>query len=513
MRFPAVFLLALLTAAFPASADIYIISFDKSVREQSATGRIMLFFITESGRYWDRQRPIDGPFFEKPQPIASIGVSDLQPGQEARIDTSIFSFPQPLSELQGTVRVQAILDLHDNPERSHTDGPENLFSDVMTFELSRDRDDVHRIKLNNVIEPLTLPVDEENLRWIEMRSEILSSVYGRDVFHRAGVALPPGHADASHPRQTWPAIYVIPGYGGRHEAARMYAAMFQRPSVADTGPMAVYIVLDPESPLGHHGFTDSPNHGPRGTALTREFIPYLEERFRLVATPEARIVTGHSSGGWTSLWLQLNWPEVFGACFSSAPDPIDFTAFQMSNIYKDESMYVMADSSDTPSYRQAAGAEDRVAMTVRQECLMEFAMHPLGGSGQQWDAWMAMFSPRDPETGFPKRLFDPRTGVIDRDVAGAWQQFDMARMVNENWDHFGPIVTQRVRLVCGKRDNYYLQRAVQQFKEMIEQRGEHDGPGYIFLHEQADHSSIIRFTFQRWNREMREHLRNHDLQD
>jgi len=46
-----------------------------------------------------------------------------------------------------------------------------------------------------------------------------------------------------------------------------------------------------------------PGDRPRGEALVKEFIPYLESQFHLIAKPEARIVTGHSSGGWSSLWL------------------------------------------------------------------------------------------------------------------------------------------------------------------------------------------------------------------
>lgn len=515
MRVSNLAVLALAAVCASAAADTYTVTFDRSVRDTPATGRLMLFFITETGPAWERQRPIDAPFYEAPQPIASVAVENLKPGEVIVLDGSAIAFPMPLNELHGTARVQALLDLHDNPQRSHTSGPGNLYSDIITVELSRDRDDSHHLILSNVVRPRPLPAEQSNLKWIEFRSDLLSEFYGRDVYHRAGVALPLPYLDEDHPRQQWPAIYVIPGYGGRHEAALTYASMFRTHGIEEIAPMAVSIVLDPESPLGHHGFVDSPNNGPRGTALVTEFIPHLEQLFRLAPEPEGRIVTGHSSGGWTSLWLQLNWPDVFGACFSSAPDPIDFSAFQVSNLYEDENVYVRADGSETPSYRMIRGLDEEfVLMTVRAECLMEHAMHPLGGSGQQWDAWMAMFSPRDEKTGFPKRMYDPLTGKIERNVVRHWEQFDITRMVRDDWDRYGPIITQRVRLACGMLDHFYLERAVVRFKAMVQQQaGDHAGPGYILLHETADHYNLMAHIYQRWNREMREHLRSHGLHD
>jgi len=297
--------------------------------------------------------------------------------------------------------------------------------------------------------------------------------------------------------------------------AGSYASMLRTRGVDEIAPIAVHIVLDPESPLGHHGFVDSPNHGPRGTALVTELIPWLEARFALEARQEARLVTGHSSGGWTSLWLQLNWPDVFGGCWSSAPDPVDFSAFQMSDIYKDESIYVAPDGSEQPSYRELVSAENDmvVRMTVRDECLMEYAIHPLGGSGEQWDAWEAMFSPFDPETGYPKRMFDRRTGAIDREIVNtSWAAFDMTRRIDRDWERYGPIVIGRVRLFCGELDNYYLERAVERFGAVVaKRRGDLEGPGYVELIPDQTHSTILRFMTQRIGREMREHLERHDL--
>ena len=39
-------------------------------------------------------------------------------------------------------------------------------------------------------------------------------------------------------------------------------------------------------------------------------IPALEKQFRAVGKPGGRFVTGHSSGGWSSLWLQVTYTVI-----------------------------------------------------------------------------------------------------------------------------------------------------------------------------------------------------------
>src|SRR5262249_18592568 len=141
---------------------------------------------------------------------------------------------------------------------------------------------------------------------------------------RAGVILPEG--DPSTKR---PTLYIIPGFGGDH---------FMAPTIASSrrlkfGADMIRVVLDPDCGTGHHVFADSAFNGPRGRALVEELIPYIERTFPALAEPRARRVNGHSSGGWSSLWLQVTSPDTFGGVWSTSPDPVDFRDFQKIDLY------------------------------------------------------------------------------------------------------------------------------------------------------------------------------------
>ncbi len=131
---PIILAAGLLTAS--AHADTYSITLAESLFEgdggvsggegaEGISGRLMVFFITEEGRRWSRRSPISGPFFSKPQPIASVEVKGLMPGASVVVENWESSFPDDLDSLDGPVRIQAILDL-DHTMRSHETGPGNF---------------------------------------------------------------------------------------------------------------------------------------------------------------------------------------------------------------------------------------------------------------------------------------------------------------------------------------------------------------------------------------------------
>jgi len=508
-----------------ASADLsFQVRFDKSVRADAATGRLVVYLIREGADVGNRE-PADGPFFEDPQPMFAIDVKDLAPGVAAEVEAGATAFPVNLNELPaGSYRVQAVLDLARlNSSWKREAG--NLSSKVIPVVVSADRASNKPVEIElteAAIASANTLAKGDGVEPFEIRSQLLSAFRGYEVMLRAGVVLPVDY----DPKRQYAAVYEVPGFGGDHSSAASTARMFKRvPATQPAGQLArnvFWIVLDSEGPNGHHLFANSANNGPVGDALVRELIPALEKKYNLIAQPSARLLRGHSSGGWSTLWLATQYPETFGATWSSSPDPVDFRRFQLIDVYKAMNAYFekprsggpleptpTASNKDKPLPSYRSGGKE--LMTILEENRMEEVLGPDNTSGQQWDSWFAAFGPRS-DRGTPAPLWDASTGVIDHVVAESFRKYDLAELLRKNPAKYGPIFKQRVRLIVGDADNYYLNEAVALLKPEVEKLNFIDLPegpdGYIKIVQGKDHGSIYATKeMQSIPLEMLEHLK------
>ena len=512
----------LASGAASAAPPALSVGFDAAVRNEPATGRLVVYLIREGARLGPQAQPADGPFWHDQQPMFGVDLKDLAPNTAVVIDDNATSFPDVYSRLApGTYRVQAVLDLHrDNSDWREEQG--NLYSDVrsLTVEPGAARPDPVRIILRRAVEPREWPA-VPGVERFEMRSALLSDFHGRDVMLRAGVVLP----TALEPDRRYPAVYEVPGFGG--DARGALGTAQARPRIPAGTPAAAlaaaafWITLDPESGNGHTLFADSANNGPWGRALTEELIPALEAKYPLAASPDARLLRGHSSGGWSTLWLAITYPDTFGAAWPSSPDPVDFRRLQLPDIYKQKNIFTRLDIDDfptpplttdlpqIPAYRM----NSTPVMTTRQENLMEQVLGVDNTSGQQWDSWFAVFGPRN-EGGNPAALFDPVTGRIDHAIAEQYRKYDIADLVRRDPGRLAPIFRERIRLVVGEQDNFYLNEAVALLKadlDAIPMDGQ-TGPGYIKIVQGKDHGSVFGTPeVQSFPAEMLAHLSAHGL--
>lgn len=529
-------LAALFAAAALAGQPVFEVSFDRAVRTEPATGRLIVYLIQSGSAVDPSAQPADGPFWHCPQPMYGAVVSSLAPGTPALVDDHATSFPGPLSSLPpGSYRAQAVLDSHQD-DSSWRREPGNLFSEPVTFTIEPDRPVRIPIKLTGIVKPRTLP-DVPGVELFEVRSKLLSDFASRDISLRAGVILPARR----DPSRSYAAIYEIPGFGGDHEAAweRFHPYRARLPAKSPWIALrenAFYIILNPESGNGHTLFADSANNGPRGRALIEELLPALEAKYNLIARPEARLLRGHSSGGWAALWLAITYPDTFGACWASSPDPVDFRRFQLPDIYADRSMYdigalelarpplnryappsFLLESSVPDGPRDIASTRDngKPAMSIRTENAIEEVLGPDNTSGQQWDSWQAVWGPRN-ERGHPAALYDPFSGRIDRAIAGLYRAYDIAERLRADPGRVGLIFHQRIRLLVGGQDTYFLNEAVALLKPEVEKLSFFHYPegrgGYIKILPDADHGSIFQLKeLSGIPQEMADHLDRHHL--
>jgi S-formylglutathione hydrolase FrmB len=444
-----------LAARVIAGPPEFEITFDKAVRAEPYTGRVYIVTTTHA-----RQSPLEGVNWFDTQPFFAQEVETWAPGEVLRFESErCLGYPDDLARLPaGSYRVQAVLDLNG---WSHDvlQAPGNGVSDVVKLVHDPERPGKAKLHISRTLPPLRL-VDTDDLKYVRLLSDSLTRFYGHYVHMYASVALPEAYERDKTRR--FPALYVVPGFGGTIRDENTPQMM--RGLLHNAGFEAVVIYLDADCPTGHHVFADSANNGPWGTALVSELIPYLEQRFRLLAETDARYVTGVSSGGWSSLWLQITYPETFGGVWSISPDPVDFSAFQQVDIY-DPNENFLWDSRGELRCCSRPMMFGR-ALVLRDFCRMEEVL----GRGGQFQSFDAVFSPRGPD-GKPMPLWDRKTGRIDPQVAEAWKKYDIRWILDANWTALGPRLGGKLHLFCGDQDEFFLERAFVRLRDCLKKLG------------------------------------------
>jgi WD40 repeat protein len=431
------------------------LTFDEKVVSQPFSGRV---FVLAS------RQPIKDlpprPSWFKTEPFFAQDVKNWKPGALLSFGAGALGFPEPLGKLpKGEYWMQAVMDFERGQNAIGSEG--NVFSKATRIELNPTTGGAVKLHLDKVY-PAPAFKEKDRVKLVEVQSQLLSAFHGRPIRLRAGIVLPKSFAKED--KQRYPVVYEIPGFGGTHQGAFFAEAR----NATDVGGVEmIHVVLDPSCPLGHHVFADSENNGPYGRALCEELIPHIEKAFRGIGAPTARFVTGHSSGGWSSLWLQITYPDFFGGVWSTAPDPVDFRDFQKVNIYV-PGTNLFFDERGKP--RPLARRKDKVLLYYKPFSDMEVVM----GRGGQLFSFEAVFSPRGPDNK-PRRLWDRTTGKIDPEVAKTWERYDIRLILERNWASLGPKLAGKLRVYMGSEDNFYLEGATILLKEDAGEAGRRCG--------------------------------------
>jgi hypothetical protein len=381
-------------------------------------------------------------------------------GKPAVIDETCAAFPiASLAALPaGDYSAQAVFDT--NTDLKSVNAPGNLYSAPQRVSVDPDHGGTINIELNKRVPPEELPAATEYVKYEKIQSDLLTRFHRRPIYLRAGIILPRDFQRDTTKR--YPLRVQIGGYGSSFtNAGRMMASgsPFRSYWLSDECPRMILVHLDGDGPFGDCYQVNSDNNGPYGDALTKELIPFIEQKYRGIGSPRTRVLTGGSTGGWVSLALQVFYPDFFNGTWSGFPDGVDFRGFQLINIYQDENAYVNQYGFERPSARNLLG---ETMFTIRHECQMENTIG-LGDSwtmsGEQWGAWNATYGPRGSD-GRPVPLWDPKTGRIDRSVVDHWKKYDLRLVLEQNWRELGPKLKGKIHVWVGEADEYFLNNAV-----------------------------------------------------
>jgi hypothetical protein len=430
----------------------------------------------------------------------AIDIDALAPGKTATIDASATSYPMTLDALPpGEYFAQAVINVYEQVHRADgktlwlpmNDGNIEFFSNAAN-NLYRDVTPVHvsgdgtiKISVAHVIPKYERPKDTEWIKQVSFQSPTLTKFWGRPIFIHASVLLPKGYAE--HPSVSYPSVYTL-GHGEtplsfsttppRNGAPNTVNpatgtesgyATYQKWN-SDNYPRVICITLQQQTPYFPDSYSvNSANNGPYGDAIVQEMIPFLETRFRIIKKPYGRQLEGASTSGWQTLAMQLRHPQFFGGAWIFQPDPIDFTRYQETNIYTDSNAFVLQTGPFTSTERVFQRTPDGQGLfTVRELSRFEATLGSHGRSAYQLEAWEAVYGPTDTD-GYPKPLWDKKTGTIDKNVAAYMRDhgFDLRAYAEKMWPTIGNDLVGKLHFSAGDMDDYWLNLAVYKFEDFL----------------------------------------------
>lgn len=494
LAFVSIFMATKSTAQNTARFEI---SFPASLDKGPIDGRLLLLISTST----------EGePRFQinedlNTQQVFGVDVDAWKAGETKTLDQSAFGYPRrSLADVPpGEYTVQALLHRYETFKRAdgHTvklpmdrgegqqwnSAPGNLYSTPKRMRI--DGNTPIAITLDKVIPPIEPPKDTKYIKHIKIQSERLTKFWGRPMYLGAHVLLPEGfdsHPEARYPlvinhghfpsdfgnfREQPPDPNLKPEYSERFKLAgynrivQEQAYQFYKDWTGPNFPRFIIIEIQHANPYYDDSYAvNSANLGPYGDAITYELIPEIEKRFRGIGKGWARFLYGGSTGGWEAMAVQMFYPDEYNGSWAACPDPIDFRAYTVVNIYEHENAYY-ADSKwkrmPRPGKRNYLG---ELSATVEDMNQMELALGTNSRSGGQWDIWQAVYSPVGSD-GYPKPIWDKLTGKIDRSVAEYWREnYDLSYILKRDWAKLGPKLAGKLNIYVGEADNYFLNNAV-----------------------------------------------------
>ena len=502
------------------------ISFPATASKEALDGRLLLLISTNNEAEPRLQISED----LTTQQVFGVDVDGWKPDQTKSVDQSAFGYPvRSLSQVKpGEYWVQALLHRYETFKRSdgHTvklpmdrgegqqwsRAPGNLYSAPKQIRIDANTASPVAITLDKVIPPIESPKDTKYIKHIKIQSERLTKFWGRPMHLGAHVLLPEGfdtHPEAHYPlvifhghfpadfggfREQPPDPNLKPDYSDRFKLAgynrivQEHASQFYKEWSGPNFPRFLIVEIQHANPYYDDSYAvNSANLGPYGDAITYELVPEIEKRFRGIGKGWARFLYGGSTGGWEAMAVQVFYPDEYNGSWIACPDPIDFRAYTVVNIYEHENAYY-ADSKwktvPRPGKRNYLG---ELAATVEDMNHMELALGTNSRSGGQWDIWQAVYSPVGSD-GYPKPIWDKLSGKIDRSVAEYWREnYDLGYILKRDWARIGPKLEGKLHVYVGEADNYFLNNAVYLVEDFLKATKNPNYDGLVDYEPRAEH--------------------------
>jgi S-formylglutathione hydrolase FrmB len=303
-------------------------------------------------------------------------------------------------------------------------------------------------------EPRSGRFEEHEIEGAALRGNALGDPVTRPVW----VYLPPAYD--REPARRFPSLYVIQGLTGQVDMWRNRSAF--RPSwperldglfASGDAPPCVVVHVDCWTSIGGSQFLDSPGTGRYHTYLCEDVVPWVDARYRTLASRDHRGIAGKSSGGYGAMVTPMLRPDLFGGLATHAGDAL-FEACYLPDFR--ECARALRDEHGGSYERFWADFRSRPAFSKKSDAVL-------------LNVWcMAACYSADAD-GTVRLPFDVATAELLPAVWKRWLAWDPVRMAAERGDALRSL--RAVYVDAGRRDEYFLDLGAEAFRAALEEQG------------------------------------------
>lgn len=189
--------------------------------------------------------------------------------------------------------------------------------------------------------------------------------------------------------------------------------------------------------------------------LLHEIIPFVDKKYRTLASAERRAVMGKSSGGYAALRLAVNYPDIFSSFFCSSGDMYFEYGYKL----------------DFPkcynTIRKAGSIEaffEKFFEAPKKTGDMIAAINII--------AMSAAYSPNLKSKTYGFDLpFDIETGEVRETIWKKWLNYDPVYMIDDKKIQTNIKKLKGIFLECGSRDEYHLHVGSRIFTKKLKKYG------------------------------------------
>lgn len=460
-------ILLLIGTAFNVNAQKFYVSYKPSAYKGPFSGNVILYLSQKN------KNPKD----QTDWPCYRMKVKNIKPDEQIIFTDSCLSYPTLLSRIpRGNYYVQAVWDLNaDGRIIGHSTG--NMYNAPRKLMLN-DTKEGFALVCDKAV-PVPVFVDTKYVKEIKVHSKLLSQFHHKPEYINGAVILPAQYY--TEPKRHFPVYFMVAGYGGGYHHYSKTESTDTLASIPLDTVACIKVYIDGDCSLGHSTYTNSDNNGPVGDAFANEFIPQLDQRFR---TNGGRVIRGHSSGGWTVVYLMTHYPKLFAGGNASAPDPVDFHRFNLTNLYTDNKRIEFID--------WAKFGENKDLPEVYDKPNMAHSIEQVIYRGEQNISFDAVFGPKGSD-GLPEQLFDPATSMMDRKVFEHWKKYDLTQYIIKNWADLKKDLDGKLRVSVGNEDNACLNFAVM----LMEKEMKKLGANIEFAYYPGNHFTVVTAAYKK----------------